>query len=221
MGKVCLHRKSVTDEASGGLVDVGKLSRRQGGVMAYGRMVTGEPVGWIRGQELVAAWGERLGTLPWEFFVTLTFDPKRVYPVGARRAEKEAVWWCGQVVHLQRRSIGWLCACERGRSGLWHVHGLLIGVKTLGRAPAAMWRARNGRCDVRPVTAGMGAVLYTTKDAARTGEVYFSDTLSQYCRQPRGGSVVALYPDEARRGVQPAGGQFSRGALPEGAAATG
>src|SRR5438093_951517 len=74
------------------------------------------------------AWDEFLGHLAWDAFATLTFDPKRVYPVGEEMADREAFWWCGLLGRLFRRPVGWLYAVERSPNGLWHVHALLIGV---------------------------------------------------------------------------------------------
>ncbi len=44
----------------------------------------------VRGAVLLVAWVELLGHVRWDLFVTLTFDPKRVFPVGCTRAGKEA-----------------------------------------------------------------------------------------------------------------------------------
>jgi len=144
--------------------------------------------------ELQDAWAQLLGDLQWDFFVTLTFDPKRVFPVGRARAQAEATAWCNTVAASVRRPVGWLVALERGRSGLWHAHVLLIGAPGNIGAAAAMWHARNGRIDVQRVTAAAGAVLYSSKEAYRTGEIYLSDTIGRYVVPAKGPSHVALYP---------------------------
>ena len=82
----------------------------------------------VRGAALLVAWVDFLSCIPWEFFVTLTFDPKRVFPVDCTRAEREAFRWCGQVGYALRRPVGWLIALERHASGQWHAHVLLVGV---------------------------------------------------------------------------------------------
>lgn len=149
----------------------------------------------VRGEELSAAWGQWLAPVAWQLMVTLTFDPKRVFPVNAALANREAFWWCGQVGRLLRRPVGWLYAVERGRAGAWHAHGLLVGVPgELGKAPAAMWEQRNGRFHAQPVTGSRGAVLYTSKDAALSGEIVLSDTLACYREWLTDRSRVALYP---------------------------
>lgn len=122
----------------------------------------------LRGKELVRVWGEWLGRLPWEFFVTLTFDPKRRFPVDRELATKEAFLWLGVVGYATRRPIAWAYAVERGKSGLWHAHALVIGAgnqnwKTL----EGVWRMRNGIAVVKPVHSARGISIYTTK-ARRT-----------------------------------------------------
>lgn len=149
----------------------------------------------VRGAMLLMAWVEFLGHIPWTLFVTLTFDPKRGFPVGRQRASREALTWCGHVGWTLRRPVAWLIAPERGASGLWHVHVLLVGVPHDISALAKMWELRNGRIDVRPVTSTAGIVLYSTKQAAHSGEVLLSDTLAEYRNRLSGETRVRLYPD--------------------------
>lgn len=133
----------------------------------------------IRDRNLSQAWAGWLGTIEWEFFITLTFDPKKAGNADAKLASKEAFWFCTQAACLLRRPLGWLYAVERGRSGAWHAHVLLIGVpgRELGEAIPAMWTQRNGMIDVQEAYFGRGATRYTTKVAAAGGEIVFSDTL--------------------------------------------
>jgi hypothetical protein len=126
----------------------------------------------VRGHELSQAWAIWLSCVAWQYFVTLTFDPKKVFPANAALASTEAFWWCGQVGRVLRSAVGWVYAVERGRGGAWHAHGLLVGVPGgLGKAPAAIWAQRNGRIHVRLVDDTNRGVLYTTKEAALSGEV--------------------------------------------------
>jgi hypothetical protein len=41
---------------------------------------------------LVKAWGEFFGRVPWEWFVTLTVDPKRRFPISRELVSREAFW---------------------------------------------------------------------------------------------------------------------------------
>lgn len=149
----------------------------------------------VRGPLLRMAWVEFLDRVPWKWFVTLTFDEKRVFPVDQSRAAREAVRWCGLIGWTLRRPVGWLVAPERGASGLWHAHALLVGVPNDISAFASIWQVRNGRIDVQRVVSSPGVVLYTTKEAACTGTVLLSDTLSRYRTADSAcAGRIALYP---------------------------
>lgn len=152
----------------------------------------------LRRRTLQRAWAEFLGRFPWQWFVTLTFDPRRSFPVGHKAADREAYWWCSQVEHLLRRPVAWVYAPERGATGTWHVHVLLMGIPTTRelRAPTSLWTARNGRFDARPVSCASGALLYTTKEAALTGEVVVCDTLGSYRHLLTEHETVRLAPND-------------------------
>lgn len=133
--------------------------------------------------ELATAWGLFLGRVPWDFFVTLTFDPKRTFPVGSSKASRETFWWLGETARLLRREIAWVYATERGRSGQWHAHALVVGVAPGAgrlRVPCEIWRVRNGLITCRPVADPVKASLYTTEESVGAGEVVLSDTLARY-----------------------------------------
>lgn len=154
----------------------------------------------LKRQRLARAWSRFLGRVPWEWFITLTFDSDRAVPIGQLRADRDAFWWFGQTSHLLRRPIAWVYAPERRPTGMWHVHALLAGgvARRDLNAPAAMWKARNGFVDIRRVSARFGAALYTTKQAALTGDVVLSDTLAKY-RNCLGEEVlVPLFPAVAQ-----------------------
>lgn len=136
----------------------------------------------LRGELLHSAWTEMLSRFQWEWFCTLTFDPKRVSSCGHSTASREAFRWCNDSARVMRRNLGWVYAPERTRSGAWHVHALLLGgISDVDiRAPRAMWQARNGNVDVRPVVDVRGAALYSSKEAARTGELVWSDSIGSF-----------------------------------------
>ncbi len=147
----------------------------------------------FRRDGLREAWASFLGRVPWEVFVTLTFDPARTFPVGRELASREAFWWCGFVGHVFRRPIGWAYAVERGTGGSWHAHGLFIGIGDRPwTAPTAAWRERNGHVDVQGVADSRRVALYTAK-SINDDEVVLSDTLGQY-RDALGEEVrISLY----------------------------
>ena len=154
----------------------------------------------LRRDRLVDAWGQFLGYVPWQFMVTLTFDPRRIFPVSRQTAMREAVGWCHRLSWVVRRPVAWLVAVERGKAGLWHAHVLLVGApEHLGPAPEAMWRQRNGFIRVTPVDTARGAVLYATKEAARVGEVELSDTLIRYRPRVSDRPCMALCADDPRQ----------------------
>ena len=148
----------------------------------------------VPGAMLRLAWVDFMGCVPWDLFVTLTFDPKRAFPVGCTRAEKEALKWCGLIGWTLRCPVAWLIAPERGGSGQWHAHVLLAGVTGDTSALATIWELRNGGIKVQPVSNAQGAVLYSTKEAALSGEVMLSDTLSLYRDRLTDKPRVSLYP---------------------------
>jgi hypothetical protein len=151
---------------------------------------------------LRVAWMEFVGRIPWTLFVTLTFDPRRVYPVDRVRAENEALRWCSLIGWAHRRRVAWLIATERGRSGQWHAHVLLTGVASDMSVIAGMWSLRNGHVDVRPITNAPGAVLYSTKDAALSGELLLSDTLHHYRDRMSDRPVAMLYQPSSDESTQ-------------------
>ena len=146
----------------------------------------------LTGARLRDAWGSFLGRIPWQWFATLTFDPILVFPVSRAVVEREATWWGRLVAKMVRRPVGWVCAPERGRGGLWHGHMLLLG-PSQNWSPAAarpVWEARNGRIDLRPVQHAPGIALYTSKEAATAGTIILSDTLTRY--QPRASTTIVV-----------------------------
>jgi hypothetical protein len=168
--------------------------------------------------EVHKAWQAGFGSLAWEYLVTLTFDPNKAFPVGEDKAERETLWWCGFLSHICRAPIGWISAAERGRSGQWHSHVLLIGVTSSYNLSTALrvWRVRNGMCNRRNVHNVGGAVLYTTKEAYATGNIQVSETISRYRVQARKdnrsarSAVLLIRPSELRNAI-PAGGNSSGG----------
>lgn len=148
------------------------------------------------------AWSGVLACLPWELFVTLTFDDSKVPDVSEQLASREAFDWCNGASRIYRRPLGWVFAPETGKTGRWHVHVLIIGVpNALGepsRLPEAcgVWKARNGFIDMQCVHDLRGVTLYSTKQAAAAGTLVWSDTLGRYrdALQPK--PTMSLCPDD-------------------------
>ncbi len=108
---------------------------------------------------------------------------------------------------MLRRDVPWVYAPERGRAGNWHVHALLLGALEVAELELAlsMWHLRNGRTHAMRVAEPGTAALYTTKEAAITGEVVWADSLVRYGSTLLASQRVALAP-----GCSPAvrGGEF-------------
>ena len=136
----------------------------------------------LSGADLINGWATWLGYFPWQWFITLTFDPKRVYPVSQSVAEREAIRWCELVGRTVRLPVGWVCATERGRGGQWHAHVVMLANSETWSPTAALpvWETRNGLIDLRPVHDLGRLGLYLTKDAAEAGTIVLSDTLVKY-----------------------------------------
>lgn len=159
----------------------------------------------LRLREVAKAWGDYVGRLPWQYAVTLTFDPKRVFPVRQARADREAWRWCADLGRLARRPVVWLYATERSAGGLWHAHVLLFDVRQRELDVAtAVWEVRNGRVHVRAVFDGCGATLYASKSVPWGAEVVVSDTVSRLLGERRGDDVVVqLVPTTSGSTVVP------------------
>ena len=144
--------------------------------------------------KLWEAWADFLGRLPWRHMVTLTFDPKRVFPVGQERASKEAWMWFDRLSWIARRQKStWVYCTDRGRSGLWHIHGLVLG-RTEEDLELAIqiWWSRNGSATFSSVTGPRSASLYVTKDTSSYAEVVLAPNLLDFKDQLRGHDVVEL-----------------------------
>jgi hypothetical protein len=148
----------------------------------------------LRGDALSRAWGAFLGRVPWELFVTLTFDPKRVFPASERRASREAFRWCNDTAHTFRSALVWAYAVERGGGGgAWHAHTVIAGAQDADWEVArGMWVGRNGGAVIKPIY-DEGAAMYTTKAAALNGEIVLSDTIGQFRNELNASVVVSLH----------------------------
>ena len=135
----------------------------------------------LAGDDRAKALAECLGGIPWEQFVSLTFDTKRVGSVDQRRANREASRWCENLPFWFRSPVGWLYVMERGTGGAWHVHVLLVGLK--GRpidGPLMTWNLRNGDTHVTAVSDALGVTRYVAKTVFTDGDFMISESLVRY-----------------------------------------
>lgn len=159
--------------------------------------------GRVQGDDLPEAWATVFGKVPWATFWTLTFDAERRfgakgrYGVGQELASREAFAWANQSARVQHKPVGWVYGTERGRNGLWHVHALTTAAPSRVNDYLTLdWQLRNGHVHSRLVTDLRSAVLYTSKEAALTGEMVFSDTMVGFSNKLNASTVVELWPDE-------------------------
>jgi hypothetical protein len=150
----------------------------------------------LGGDALRRAWGLGLGRIPWEVFVTLTFNPRLVRDVTRELASREAFWWLCHVARLRRRPVVWACAVERHKIEGWHAHAVL---ENLGRPGwdnlLGPWRERNGNAHVEPVYGSSGIAMYTTKQAAYS-EVMLSDTITRWKAKSLASPIVVRLEPE-------------------------
>jgi hypothetical protein len=164
-------------------------------------LVTVELVGALR-KEALSEWGDWLANgWDWSWFVTMTFDPKRVQ-AGTRTqwgwgATSRA--WDQFVEHVTPEardsqglsgSVWWV----RGRephhdSGGTHFHGLIGGLDSGVRRDEAnrwLWE-RYGMNRVDPYDPARGAAHYLTKYVVKElGDIQFSRNLGLYRRTSHG-----------------------------------
>lgn len=151
----------------------------------------------LRRDEIRRTWAQWLARIRWDAFVTLTFDPQRL-SVNRLRASRETFNWCNDTARVLRCPIGWIYAVERGTAGgQWHSHALIVGTtaELLRGVPASQWAMRNGYVNVKPVFDVGGVTLYTTKSAAVTGELVWSDTLAGFRERVGETGTLLLHPE--------------------------
>lgn len=159
-----------------------------------------DSVGVLR-QEALSEWGDWLaGQWDWSWFVTMTFDPRRV------RNGTRTSWGWAATSRAWDRFIERITPEARGGQGLsgsvwWvrgrephhdsggtHFHGLVGGLDpSVSRREAWRYLWENvGLARVDPYDPGRGAAHYLTKYVVKElGDVQFSDNLGLYRRVER------------------------------------
>jgi hypothetical protein len=165
---------------------------------------SGHRVVRVRNPLLQLGWMEFVSAIPWEWFVTLTFDPKKVWSVSRDTAARETIRWFGDVERYFRRHIGWLAALEQHKSGRWHSHGLLAGVPARLDPLVAIWEGRNGRAEVQPAGNSARRCLYVSKEAAENGEILLGDGLRRFSGNLNAAPPFEIYPVQPPKAPAPA-----------------
>lgn len=134
---------------------------------------------------LRGAYGSFIAGWPWEWFVTLTFTAD----VHEERAFKLFRLWASKLnreLYGPRwsrfnRGVYWVLAFERQKSGRWHIHALLTGVKQARRLTwMDNWVALDavaGWARIEAVEDEAAVSKYLTKYVTKEGRIEFSKNL--------------------------------------------
>jgi hypothetical protein len=132
----------------------------------------------INSRRVRDGWGMFLADYPWEFFLTLTTDPRKYPRASESRLSRDVFRLCGQLSYLSRRQVSWAYAIEGGGGPALHAHVLTMNCTADGRRGAlAGWQARCGKTHWEPVTSSARAAAYLCKSIGSQGEIVFSDSL--------------------------------------------
>ncbi len=141
----------------------------------------------INARRVREGWSEFLSGFPWEWAVSLTFDPRRAMDTGQRTyaneqtVSREVHRWCGDLARMSRRPVVWAFAIEGGGGSHLHAHALIIDARDAAlEAAQRVWEARNGTVAVKPVDDIGHAARYMCKALGPNGEVVLSDTLRRH-----------------------------------------
>jgi hypothetical protein len=137
------------------------LARRQAVVPAWCAFTVAELP--ERPPDLVAEFGRFLDRFPWCWWVTLTFDPKR-HLVGEAGALGAWAWWLKRIRKGLGHRVEFVLVLERHRSGLLHLHALVLNTDSLRYVPMSRaWQERYGFAQVETYNPGRGATGYLGK----------------------------------------------------------
>jgi hypothetical protein len=132
------------------------------------------------------AWVRLLQNAEFTAFATLTFDPKRVFPVSRQRAESEFRKFMASYCHLNRLNPDWLAVVERHQSGIHHLHVGLVGL-SLPQVDLLLdsWRNRNGLTRGDEVYNQSGMLRYLLKGTGSRAHAFWSDGLQRRLKLAR------------------------------------
>ena len=119
------------------------------------------------------AWAEWLGTLPWNLFLTITFDAKKVNPAIYRHPDRP-VHYVGKWLRARLSPYSRLfLASEAHLAGNYHVHGLYSGSCN---STYKLWRdlyLKYGLSRVEVVKSRQDVASYLTKYVAKALTYYY------------------------------------------------
>lgn len=113
------------------------------------------------------AWGDWLGTIPWDHWGTLTF----AYAATEEMAAKQFRKWVRWVEQRVQGPVEWFYRVERGAGGRVHLHVLTKGTAAVGATGLiAAWQ--EGKSEVEGYSPRGGASRYVSKQLGEGAGYY-------------------------------------------------
>ena len=107
---------------------------------------------------------------PWDYFVTLTLDPKKYNRFDLDTFHKDFSKFIKRLNRSYSIKIHYLVVPERHKNGSWHMHGLFYGLPDFllssnsnGFLDFPLYSQHFGFCSISPVRDSIAVSLYITK----------------------------------------------------------
>lgn len=140
---------------------------------------------------------------PWEWFVTLTLDPKKYDRYNLEKFHKDLSAFIKSTNRRLGSHISYLFVPERHKNGAWHMHGLvnnlpnqLLSVNSNGYYNWDEYSSVFGFINLSPVKSHAAVSLYITKHLGKqiyNGSVEVGSHLYYCSRGLSRGSIVGYY----------------------------
>ena len=145
-------------------------------------------------------WTDLIQGYKWDWFCTLTFDPKRhaapnglVHPEKAFKCFRYFINCLNRELYGRRwkkhgQGVYWVLAFEPQKSGLLHFHALIAGSADLNESARRFywmdfWNKEFGFAKIEVPTGQEQVSAYCSKYVSKGGEIEFSDNLGKVPRQ--------------------------------------
>jgi hypothetical protein len=197
-----LNSRSLSGNRVGGLEQDARASLLYGPGKGYGWQTTEARYGsetfvadrlklssrWLPKEVVKEHWGDWLSQWRWDWWVTLTFDQKRVGSAtsthtGAGWSLSDRYWYEWLAWAVPNASPYWVRAREPNKSHYGtHFHALVGAVPTATRRTAAFgeWKRRHGVARIEPYDPLQGAGYYVSKYVVKQlGDIQFSANFAE------------------------------------------
>lgn len=146
-------------------------------------------------QILRDAWADFLSPVPFQWFVTLTFETN-VHPEAAIKRWRRFTNEINRSLYGRRwmkkdhGGIYWIVALERQKRGVVHFHALMGDIHDLNEITRRLdwmdeWYAMAGIARIEPIRSSEAVLRYVTKYVIKDGDIEFSKNLGNYKDQPQ------------------------------------